>query len=409
MTEKNSIINREASEKTKGFRLQKLRMLELIIDELEIHENILVYGAVEFYEDVLIHSGSIADSETKLEEDKNYNPDTAFTLNSPSILNTFVSFLDLWLFKTDLDPNTRFVFYATNKIGKERKTEFSKDEGLVFPKTPVLELLSQKKLLEPGFLKIIQKIVQNEYKEQYKDKNPKRITSVEKLRDEDWLRFLSQIDWNFNEQDDKKLKSIVLEKITKSKLFNVSLVGKEEIIFNELIEKVDERQHCKNFSDRLLNCSDVKNAFLKAELGLANPKTEDFVWKQWEKLSPPETRNLIEKIQSVRKDYSIKNVRLKTLKASRGILTNKEYEKDKKFLSIRYRVYEACVEKLAEYDLNKDISEDEINSIFDELISFGLRKIELLQANYNYYNIGKEDIIEGIVYELFESCFLAFD
>lgn len=409
MIEKNTIINREASEKTKGFRLQKLRMLELIIDELEVHENILVYGAVEFYEDVFIHSASIANSETKLEEDKNYNPDTAFTLNSPSILNTFVSFLDLWLFKTELDPNTRFVFYATNKIGKERETEFSNKIGLVFPMVPVLELLSQKKLFEPGLLNTIQKIVQNEYKEQYKAKNPKRISSIEKLRDEDWLRFLNQIDWNFNEQDDKILKNIVLEKITKSKLFRVSLIGKEEIIFNELIEKVEERQNCKNFSDRFLYCSDVRNAFLKAELGLASPRTEDFVWKQWEKLSPPETRNLIEKIQSVRKDYSIKNIRLKTLKASRGILTNKEYEKDKKFLSIRYRVYEACVEKLAEYDLNKEISEDEINSIIDDLISFGLRKVEQLQANYNYYNIGKEDIIEGIVYELFESCFLAFD
>lgn len=409
MTEENSIIDREASEKTKGFRLQKLRMLELIIDELEIHENILVYGAVEFYEDVLIHSGSKTDSETKLEEDKNYNPNSAFTLNSPSILNTFVSFLDLWLFKTELDPNTRFVFYSTNKIGKERETEFSKKEGLLFPETPVLNLLSEKKLLEPGFLKIVRKIVQNEYKEQYKVKNPKRITSIESLRDEDWLIFLSQIDWNFNEQDDKILKGIVLDKIKKSKLFNVSLEGKEEIIFNELIEKVDERQHCKIFSDRLLNCSDVRNAFLRAELGIANPRTEDFVWKQWEKLSPPETRNLIEKIQAVSKSYSNKNIRLKTLKASRGILTNKEYEKDKKFLSIRYRVYEACVEKLAEYELNNEISEDEINIIFDDLILFGLKKIEQLQANYNYYNIGKEDIIEGVVYELFESCFLAFD
>lgn len=409
MADKDSIINREASEKTKGFRLQKIRMLELIIDELENHENILVYGAVEFYEDVLIHTGSISDSETKLEENKNYNPDSSFTLNSPPILNTFVSFLDLWLFKIQLDPNTRFVFYATNKIGKERETDFSKKEGLVFPETPILELLSEKKFFESGLLEIIQKTVHNEYSKQYENKNPAKITSVERLKDEDWLLFLNQIDWNFNEQDDKALKYIVLEKITKSKLFNVNLAGKEEIIFNELIEKIDERQHCKSFSDRLLNCSDVKNAFMKAQLGLANPKTEDFVWKQWKKLSPPGNRNLIEKIQSVRKDYSIKEVRLKTLKASRGILTNKEYEKDKKFLSIRYRIYEACVEKLAEYDLNKDIPEDEINSIFDELISYGLAKIEQLQANYNYYNIGKDDIIEGIVYELFESCFLAFD
>jgi len=409
MIENNSNINREASEKTKGFRLQKLRMLELIIDELEIHENVLVYGAVELYEDILIHSGSITDSFTKLEENKNYNPVSTFTLNSPQILNTFVSFLDLWLFKTELDPNTRFVFYATNKIGKEKETEFSKTNGLVFPKTPILELLAQKKLLESDLLNTIKIIVQNEYKEQYKDINPNRIKGVEKLGNEDWLRFLSQIDWNFNEQDDKALKVIVLGKIAKSKLFNISLAGKEETIFNELIEKVDERQHCKNFSDRLLNCADVKNAFLRAELGFSNPKTEDFVWKQWEKLSPPETRNLIEKIQSVRKDYSNKNIRLKTLKASRGILTNKEYESDKKFLSIRYRVYEACIEKLAEYDLDKELTEEEINSIFNELITFGLNNIEQLQTNYNYYNICKEDIIEGIVYELFESCFLAFD
>ncbi len=408
MKEEEKIINREASDKSKGFRLQKLRMIELILDELKNKKNVLVYGAVEFYEDVLIHKGSSSNSETTLEEDKNYNPNTAFTINHKIVLNTLVSFIDLWLFKTELDPNSRFVFYATNKIGKEQETKFSKSQGLVFPDTPILELLAQKKISEDGLINIVKSNVLKEYANQYKE-TPNRIKGVEKLRNNDWLKFLSIIDWNFNQEDDKSLKAKIISKIEHSDLFNTSLKGKAEIIFNELIELVDERQNCKSFADRVLNCADVKNAFLKAELDRTEAKSEDFVWKQWETLTPPETRNLVEKIKSVSNGYSSKGLRLKNLKASRGLLSTKEFEKDKKFLSLRYRIYEACLEKLSEYELSNETEESEINSIFKQLISFATVEIDKLKVNYNYYNVCKEDIIEGIVYELFESCFLAFD
>lgn len=409
MGKENTIINREASDKSKGFRLQKLRMVELILEEIENQNNVLVYGAVEYLEDVYIHKGTIDSSLTNLEEDKNYNPETSFTINNSIVLNTLVSFIDLWLFKVELDPNARFVFYSTNKIGKERETEFSKIKNLIFPEEPVLELLRLKKLTTDGLLYIVKSNVLKEYDVQYKEINPRRISSLEKLEDEDWVKFLNQIDWNFNQLDDKTLKVQIIEKIKKSKLFNTSLNGKEEVIFNELVELVDERQNCKNLSDRVLNCSDVKNAFLKAELDKSKPKSEDFVWKQWEKLSPPETRNLIEKINSVSKDYSEIGIRSKKLKASRGLLSSKEFEKDKKFLSIRYRIYEACLDKLADIEISKDVSEKGINAIFSQLIAFASSEIDKLKVDYDYYNICKEDIIEGIVYELFESCFLAFD
>lgn len=409
MTKEDVTINREASDKSKGFRLQKLRMIQLILDELENQNNVLVFGAVEFFEDVFIHKGSSDTSETSLEEDKNYNPSSSFTINHPIVLNTLVSFIDLWLFKIELDPNARFVFYSTNRIGKERETEFSKSKNLILPSEPVLELLQKNKLSTNGLLDIVKANLLNEYESQYNAKNPRRIIGLENLKDEDWMNFLNQIDWNFNQLDDKDLKSSILEQIKKSRLFNSNLKAKEEVIFNELIELVDERQNCNSFSDRLLNCADVKNAFLKAELDKTVAKTEDFVWKQWAKLTPPETRNLIEKIQSVSKNYSQKGIRIKNLKASRGLLSTKEYEKDKKFLSIRYRIYEACLVKLDEYDISNKSTEVEINSIFNQLIDYATAEIDKLKVNYNYYNICKADIIEGVVYELFESCYLAFD
>lgn len=82
------IIDRDASDKTKGFRLQKIRAIKHMLDEIENPQNVMFYASIEVQEDVSIVKISNRETSTYLEEDKNYDEDTNFTLFSSAILNT---------------------------------------------------------------------------------------------------------------------------------------------------------------------------------------------------------------------------------------------------------------------------------------------------------------------------------
>lgn len=66
-----STINREASDKTKGFRLQKLRAIKLMLDAVEKQETALFYTAIENVEDISHTDLSEDDIRQYYEEDKN--------------------------------------------------------------------------------------------------------------------------------------------------------------------------------------------------------------------------------------------------------------------------------------------------------------------------------------------------
>ena len=81
------IIDRDASDKTKGFRLQKIRAIKHMLDEIENPRNVMFYASIEVQEDVSIVKVGDRETSTYLEEDKNYDEDTNFT---PKTLRSYL-------------------------------------------------------------------------------------------------------------------------------------------------------------------------------------------------------------------------------------------------------------------------------------------------------------------------------
>ena len=85
-------INREASEKTKGFRLQKLRAVQFMLEEVNLKSKSIFYTAIENIEDV---SHTVLEDEgvkNYFEEDKNYQKTSKFTISSHAVKNSSISF-----------------------------------------------------------------------------------------------------------------------------------------------------------------------------------------------------------------------------------------------------------------------------------------------------------------------------
>jgi hypothetical protein len=156
------IINREAGDKFKGARLQKLRVVELMLDSIEKSEKAHIYGAIEFEEDVSLSEATSVSTKTFLEQDKNFSTDLNFTLNSPAILNTLIGFLDIWISKNLSNKNVFLGFYSTRNIGKEIETAFIKMNNLDLPDKPILSLLKDKEFKYNNYFKSVITIIINE-------------------------------------------------------------------------------------------------------------------------------------------------------------------------------------------------------------------------------------------------------
>lgn len=405
---KEGFIKREASDKAKGFRLQKIRVIELILDAIEDGKMINVLGAVEFYEDVALELTTKKEQSTTYEENKNYDKTSAFTVNSHEVLNTFVSFVDLWFFKYNCDPLTKFVFYSTNTIGKEKHSTFSKKASLALPSTAILSQF-EKGILDSDSFTFLKESIKAEYEKQYERKNTAAINRVNSLTDTQWKEFFGQVCLKFEADADLKLKETVLEKIKKSCLFTPQLEGKEDLIFSDIMEKIDERQNHPQVSAKFVHKSDIENSYFRVAAGKGRSRRDDYVWQQWEQIPEPENRNIEEKIKSVSKKYSPKAINVKNLVATRGMLLFKELKNDKPFLSLRYRVYECCIKLLYDKSFNAPIKEAALNKYIIELVEETEQELIKLESSYNYDGMITREVIEGTVHALFDECFLAFD
>lgn len=118
------IINRDAADKTKGFRLQKLRAATLLLKAANDLSNVnFYYAAIEAEEDVTIIKTVNLSTEQIIEEDKNYSSDSNFTIYSEAVLNTLVSFFDIYIGKWHKSQSTvfNFSFYTTTNFGKRKR------------------------------------------------------------------------------------------------------------------------------------------------------------------------------------------------------------------------------------------------------------------------------------------------
>lgn len=410
---KNIVINRDAGDKLAGSRLQKLRVVELMLDAIEKSpEYAHIYCAIEYGEDVFIRHNTSDGSTTMLEQDKNFSKDSRFTLNNLQILNSLVGFLDSWINRNS-SPNVFFCFYTPREIGKESETDFYKINNLTLPAEPILRLLQEKQFQNAMLLTIIKTRIINEYESQYTNRPGEgHLEAIKKFTDSDWVSFFSHITWMFGEENETELKATILKKIKQSKCFTHSLNGKEMLIVSRILELIESRQNVKEITERFVFASDLKNVFLEVDSGVVK-KAQDPLHEMWDRLpKPADKRNLHDKIKAVCRIYDDSKLGILSRRVSHSLIEKQEFETDKSFQSLRYRIFDACQRELMSIMKSKQegqsYSEKEIDETINAIHKIAIGTIEKLSNDYNY-SIRNSESIEGIILELFDSCFLAFD
>lgn len=120
-------ISREAGDKTKGFRFQKLRAAIRFLQRVQENSDGQVLCAMELLEDSVLYDGN---SEQLISGEENKYYSSRISFNSAALKNTLVAFLDLY-FAFMRSGALKLGIYASAEIAQERiSAEFRQGLGL---------------------------------------------------------------------------------------------------------------------------------------------------------------------------------------------------------------------------------------------------------------------------------------
>jgi hypothetical protein len=406
------IINRDAADKTKGFRLQKLRAARLLLEASSENSHVnFYYAAIEVEEDVTIIKTTDFTTEQIIEEDKNFDPESNFTLFSGAVINTLVSFFDIYIGKWQKSYSTLFTFnfYTTTNFGKERKDKLSDGTKIVLPKKPILETLQNKSEITDEAASLIKSVLIDEYKDQYKKiEGNGHLKALEDMPLDDFKSFLNKITWLSGQEDESALQEIAEKLIKESNYYQISMSGKEQLILAKLLDKIDEKQHFQDYAERFINSAEVHLIFKMAESEI-NESLLDPIWKDLQELSLKisDKRNLEEKILDVCPTYP--KSRIATLARKACNSKTEEDASNKSFLSLKYRVFEACDDYFFDHQkLEKDVDQKCIDMTIKILQEKAVSSVEELKKDYTY-SVSNRETINSIVLNLIDSCLVSLD
>lgn len=405
------IIERPAGDKSKGFDTQVFRAILLILDKIN-NGSEQVYCALEIIEDVFVKEttpdGVI---KTTLEEDKNYS--TSFSFRSEPVRNTLVSFFDQYML-FDQDPNLALCFYAQTVTANEviSKKDTENIDGLKKEhqgKKSILISLINDEPIEDDSLEIALRIFQKEYNEQYSNRKDKKVghtSIVSNLTLESFREFITSINWTIKDEDNSDIEELVIEKIKASEFFDYKYEGREKSILHNLFYEFTLKKSNRNFISKLMSKDSVENIYLKSLLG--NKDTlSDSSWKTWKDISTSDLRSLDNKIMAVCPDYRKK--RIDNLYRKVGIAKSEEKSLGRDYMSLKARVLSTCEDIIAE-TLDDEIifTKKSVNEVFKQLEEKSIETVNVLKQDYSY-NASNEKIIIGMIYSLFDECYLALD
>ncbi|MBT2760460.1 hypothetical protein [Paenibacillus sp. ISL-20] len=404
-----SIISRVVGEQSKGERLQRLRAIQLIFDELEKSPNIAVLVACEHIEDIYLNKDDgTGENSEYIESDKSYES-KCFSLNSDEIKNSLVSFLDCSL---RFGKHIRYGFYTNTGITNERTTELLKRNKLELPEKELMNLLIEKDY--STVLPYLKCIVLEDYKNQYIGKTETGFLDViEHYTDEMWIQFLRQIDWKFNQEDENQLEATLLLKVQRCRLYNtITVSGKEQYIIDALDKELEKRQAFKDPVHRMINTDTVRTKFLEIGNNVASARPVDPCYEDWDSMEKPfDGRNIDSKIKDVSPEYD---------ESTFEIFARKIGSIEKQLLRVQpqergaylYRVFEACEEQLIRVVHKQTdqctVEPPVVDDWIDMLVRSATAHLEDWGKDYNYpFKSG--NAVRDTIYELINSCYLAFD
>ncbi|MCY7776847.1 hypothetical protein P9D47_07610 [Bacillus haynesii] len=397
-------INRDAGDKSKGFRLQRLRAIQLLLEQMEHRdENVSVFASTEYLDDVYIKTVTHEGSTTHLEGDKNYDISKKFSFMSEEVTNSLIIFLDNWL-NCDMSESLFYCFYTNVNYTKEKNSQTTKSLDIKLPELPVLKLLIEKRI-DDKVVDCIKKRLLHEYQKQYKGENKGYFEVIKGFDNRKWRDFLSRINWQFGQYNDKELERSLVKRIEERSFYtNIDVSGKEKFIIDLLAEKFSSNEVLKDPIAKVVSSVHVENILLQISKDIV--KQSDPVYDIWGSLEPPsDERGLKEKILDVCTTYKEFKI---GVKARHIAAVKKEHDQlsDRDKGSFRYRVFEACQRKLPDL-LEKD-GEVNIDCWLEELFLVSKSHLEDKSKDYSY-PITNDDAIKGTILELIDSCFLSFD
>ena len=258
------------SQSGKGFKNQTLRAIDLFLNAVEMHgKDATIFVATENIGDIRLH----VDEKEHIGENKNTK--AQLSLNTHEVLNTLVNFIDIYL-KPDTKNKISFGFYTTSN-----KRE---NDSLGLEKS-VLEYLATNNLNDTVISIVKSKIIEK-YKGVYNKGNKGNLETIEKFNDSDWISFLTKINWEFNLDENKELKSRLKERIKEKFLpkddeFN----GIEDSIVSEFESQLEELQ----LNKKCFEYKDFDNIILKE----INRRYRKIDFGDFKKLTPDKLPNEI--------------------------------------------------------------------------------------------------------------------
>lgn len=391
---------RDAHPSSRAYDYQKLRVLKLLIENLSDED---ACATIEYVDDVFLQTSSDQGHTQHIEQVKNYEAeDSALSINSLAVRGSICNFLEVWL---DLNKSShlRFCLCTTAQIAKERLTPVFEKANISLPDEAVLECIKKKKYSD--VIEVIKFVVTKEFSE---DEGRKEYRArVNKLTTPEWSKFISQIvvedDCAFYEE----LVGDVLNLLKNLDYIKSDYQISQERLFEILIGYINLKLVKGNFLARLIKVNDIKLKILEEIKGVN--KTIDPAGEV--PIASTDVRSLREKIVAVCTDYKDRNINTLERRSAFFMSEERRLADNPAFKALKVRIYDKCDEVLSEHISlhgNKAMTKLEIDNMILKLKNEAQMRLTQLSQNYDY-PLTNEVSIEGLILNLFDSCFLAFD
>ncbi|OAN14606.1 hypothetical protein [Exiguobacterium undae] len=403
-------INRDASDKYKGFRYQKFRVAIKMLQLIKKNNRNNIIALPEFRDD-----GHFVDENGNeyLEQDKLY--EKGFSFNSSEIQKSMINFLDNFI-ELKKDPYINFIFFTNTTFKGENQTKKLTELGLTVLQKPVIQYLVDKDF-EKDVIDFVSKYLINIYKETYDIQEDKPDTyhvnyiTIKKMESEEWINFLSKVSFRFGEGDLDKLSEELEREISECQFFSAEHLGKENLIKRNLLDVIDERMTQKHVTQKIIGVDSVRYIYKEVESSNSELVIDE-VHLHWEnienELENDSIRNLKEKILCVCPEINEKTLK----KYTRESVTVKDEIKrfDRRQInSLRYRVYESMgIFFEEEFNYSEILTIDMLNETIKLLKEFVLKDIDQLKKDYSY-GIKNDIAVKKMTMLLIDECFYSFD
>lgn len=399
-------ISREAGEKTKGFRFQKLRAAIRFLQRIEENNSGQIQCAMELLEDSVLFDGD-ADSLISGEENKYYGSRISF--NSPALRNTVVAFLDLY-FTFGRTGDLGLGVYASAELAQERISAGQR-KNLGYPAEQKNYDILKKLVLNDELTeeeKIVAfEIVKAEYFSQYKGANKGYIELVKTMNLEEFIGFVTSIEWSFTNETNEALESQALALIKNCRFFNYRHQNLESYVLSSLLDELEKRSIKKSVTDRLLSTDTLAFIFNQILLGpIVDDRVEDPASNCWGDVETNDFRNLKIKILDVCPEFNERGLRMLARRCS--LARNVEPERQREMKALLRRILDVCETELFKIPLSSNMTQDEVFHVIAMLTDASVQHASTLRLNYRY-RPRHPQAIEGAVLTLFDDCYLAFD